>query len=115
MNKTLLLATCFLVMLFTSCEEYGVQLRIQNNSQFDFKEVSVNNVTFGALSQNKQSHYIPFENIYAKEFVQVVINDKVIKLVPETYHQDHFRTTGNYTYVIDIVNEKYISINFKTD
>lgn len=115
MYKTLLIATCFLLILLTSCEEYGVQLRIQNNSQFDFEEVSVNNVSFGPLTKDAQSHYLPFENIYEREYVQVVINDKVLKMIPEGFNQAEYRNTGDYTYVIDIINEKYISLNFKSD
>lgn len=115
MNIKLLATIIALILLLTSCEEYGVQLRIQNNSQFDFEEVSVNNVSFGPLDQDAKSQYLPFENIYEKEFVQVVINDKVLKLIPEEFKEEEYKSTGDYTYVIDIVNEKYISLNFKSD
>ena len=114
MNKTLVIAVCAILLMLTGCEEYGVQLRIQNNSKFDFEDISVNNVSFGALSQNDKSHYLPFENIYEKEYVQVVINDKVLKLVPEEFDPTEFRTSGDYTYVIDILFDKYISLKFKT-
>ncbi len=115
MNKIVWLALCVVLILLTSCEEYGVQLRIENRSQFDFQEVSVNNVSFGAVEKSKQSQYLPFENLYSKEFVQVVINDKVLKFIPEQFDQEDFRSSGDYTYSLDIIDQKYISLRFKTD
>ncbi len=115
MNIKLLIALSAILLLFIGCGEYGVQLRIQNNSQFDFQDVSVNNVSFGPLNQDAQSKYLPFESIYEREFVQVVINDKVLKLIPEDFDESEYKSTGDYTYMIDIINEKYISLNFKSE
>lgn len=94
------------------CQEYGVQLRVENISDFNFDKISVNNVPFGPLEKQQITKYLPFENIYEAEFVEVQIGDRTLKVIPEEFDETKFYNTGNYKYVIDVVHEKWLSIKF---
>lgn len=95
-----------------SCQEYGVELRLENASQLDFDDISVNNVSFGPLSAKAVSDYLPFENIYSSEFIQVEIDGEVLKLVPDTFNKDENFNTGRYKFVVDIMHQKWLHIKF---
>lgn len=101
----------FLVLL--SCQETtGIQLRVENSSDFTYDNVSVNNISFGSLEPNEVSDYIPFENIYKSEFVEVIINGEKLQFVPEEFQSDEFYDQGKYKYMVDIVHKKWLSVKF---
>ncbi len=106
--------TAFVTALFmlVGCREYGIQLRIENGSQHVFEQVTVNNVSFGSLAPNEVSTYIPFESIYESEFVEVIVNSRAYRLVPEQYNIDEFYDSGNFKYVIDVTQNHGLNIRF---
>lgn len=96
-----------------SCQEStGVELRLENTSTRDFDRISVNNVSFGPLKIGEVSEYLTFETIYQKEYVEVVIGDQVLKLIPEDFDDKDFYATGSFKYQVDIIHQKWLDLKF---
>ena len=110
----ILLGMLFLILM--SCqEEYGVQVRIENSSDFTFQEVSINNVPFGTLKPNEVSGYVPFEAIYETEYIQVFSDDKEYKIIPENFDSDNVYQTGSFKFSLDITQSDNLTISFSAE
>lgn len=115
MNILIRVTTVLCILLLMSCQEYGVELRIENASTLTYDQVSVNNVSFGSLAPNAISEYLPFESIYSSEFIKVEIGDEVLKLVPDTFNKEEFYQTGKYKFVVDIIHQKWLIVKFEEE
>lgn len=113
--KSLALMAVAALLLIGCQEQTGIQLRIENASDFRFDEVLVNNVSYGALDANEVSAYLDFEYIYTKEYVKVVIGSRVIELIPEDFRKEDYHNDGSYKYVIDILHSKWIDLTFQPE
>ena len=112
MNNLSRITVFLLLLAFVSCQELGVELRIENVSNFHFDDVSVNNVSFGPLGANQVSEYLPFENIYSSEFIQVNMDGQVLKLVPDSFNKEEYFNTGRYKFEVDIIHRKWLLVEF---
>ncbi len=107
--------TGMLMLCLFSCQEYGIQLRVENASPFSFDKISVNNVSFGSLESYQISRYLPFESIYKSEFISVEIGDQTLKLIPETFNEEEYYNTGNFKFVVDILNQKWLLVKLEEE
>lgn len=75
---SVLLALFFISSCAEDPEPHGVLIRVENNSELDFKAVLVNsgsgNVEFGDIKAGKKSDYREFESAYRYGFVSVLAN-----------------------------------------
>lgn len=115
MNKYTVSVVSVVLFILCSCTQHGVELRLENQSTLDFDQISVNNVSFGSLGSMEVSDYMPFENIYDQEFIQINIDGRIIKLVPEDFNEEEYRNSGRYKYVIDLLGLNEISVERLTE
>lgn len=104
-----------LFVCLMSCQEYGVQVRIENNSSVDFEEVTINNVPFGPLKSAEISPYVPFEYVYEREFIEVTMESKVYRIIPEGYDSANFYDQGNYRFVVDVTETNQLTLGFRQE
>ena len=115
MNNPLILCFLMFFIVFAGCQEYGVQVRVQNASNTQFDRISINNVSFGPLAAKETSSYMPFENIYEKEFIEVIVDGKPIKLIPEDFKADQYYDSGNYKFTVDLFQKKWLLVSFQEE
>ncbi|MDR7131848.1 hypothetical protein J2X69_004213 [Algoriphagus sp. 4150] len=108
MMKTVLYL--LLLVFITSCSEEsdpnGVQIRIENSSKIDFKDVLVNsgsgNIKFGTIKAGKKTDYKKFESAYRYGFVSLIANATEIRHQPYDYVGETPLPMGYYTYKLDL-------------
>ena len=106
----------FIATMFVQCETpTGVDLRIKNTSKTVFEDIRVNNVSFGSLSPGETSSYMPFENIYAQEYIEVITEGQSIKMIPEDYMDKPVYHEGKYRYDVDILHKKWLDIKLEQE
>lgn len=116
MNNITKTAIGLLFLFLLSCqEEYGVQVRIENSSEYAFQEVSLNNVPFGSLQPNEVSNYVPFEAIYETEYIRVITSDREFKIIPENFESDNVYQNGNFKFSINISQNENLTIAFSAE
>jgi len=79
-----------------------VNLRVLNNSDYDFKNVTVNSVYMGDIKKYHASDYKEFEMAYHYGAVQFEVNDKKFRWQPIDYVGETPLPKGKYTYMISI-------------
>jgi hypothetical protein len=101
-----------------------VQLRIENVSTFTFDEVYIEaggggDQTYDDISSGALSDYKVFDYVYRYGFIQVLIADDTLSLQPIDYVGEERYTSGQFTYVIDIISEleqpAYMILEFREE
>lgn len=99
-----------------------INIRILNNSTFDFKDIQVDTstglVAFGNLNSGEMSTYQSFRLAYRYAFVELLIDGELYTLQPIDYVGEIPLENGNYTYAIGAeINDRYdtLSLNLMYD
>lgn len=101
-------ASAMLSLIFTGCGSIfdstvdSVNLRVLNNSDYDFKNVTVNSVYFGEIKKYRTSEYKEFKSAYPYGAVRLEVNDKKFAWLPIDYLGATPLPKGKYTYMISI-------------
>lgn len=130
MLMTIALAGCKKNSL-KSCSEHSISfcsenpaktnLRIKNNSQYNFCNVYVNTpsgaVNCGILKKGQSSCYRTFDEVYRYAHIKLSMGDKVFELLPFDYVGEEPLGAGNFTYDLDITDfdKGQLSITLKKD
>jgi hypothetical protein len=99
-----------------NCDEHSVSfcsedptktnIRIKNNSKYDFCNVVVNPfsepVNCGIVKKGEMTCYRSFDTAYNYAYIQIFIDDKEFKLQPIDYVGEQPLGIGNFTYILDI-------------
>lgn len=112
MVKRLLLAFS-VVFCLISCdavdgEDNGVFIRVRNNSDLIFDQVTV--ITgnregfFGTIDPRQNSDYVEFENAFKYASVYLRIDGKPLQLIPNDYSGETSLRDGYYTYRIGLTS-----------
>lgn len=105
---TLILALFFITSCADDPEADGVLIRVENNSEVDFKEVIVNsgsgNVAFGTIRAGKKSEYKKFESAYRYGFISLLADGKELRIQPFDYVGETQLEIGFYTYKLGVNN-----------
>ncbi|SFU14145.1 hypothetical protein SAMN04489724_4322 [Algoriphagus locisalis] len=107
------------LLFFTSCaddpEPDGVLIRVENNSEVDFKDVIVNSgsgdVAFGTIRDGKKSNYMAFESAYRYGFVSLLADEKELRIQPRDYVGETPLEIGFYTYKLGVITSNTGSPN----
>ena len=101
----------FLLLTLVSCTKDDlanpneVLIRIENTSDFDFKNVIVNTSggenNYGNLDSHQTSDYKIFELAYRYAFIELKIDEETYTIQPIDYVGETALNTGKYTYVIN--------------
>lgn len=101
----------FLLLTFVSCSKDDlanpneILIRIENTSEFDFKNVIVNTSggenNYGDLDAHQISDYKIFELAYSYAFIELKIDGEMYTVQPIDYVGESTLYTGKYTYVIN--------------
>ena len=98
---------------------FGLEIRLSNNSQYNFKNVIINTgtgeVNFGNLNARKQTEYRKFSNAYRYAFVKVEINGKTYMIQPIDYVGALPLSDGRYTYQLSVNGnqDQYSNLNLQ--
>ncbi len=108
------------------CEEHVVSacsqdptktnLRIKNNSDFDFCNVVINLddglVNCGALRKGETTCYRAFKTVYNYGYVQLLIDGREFNLIPTDFTGETPLGVGKFAYLLDIpdIKAEYVSI-----
>jgi hypothetical protein len=103
------------VVLLTGCaknndltESEGIRIRIENISQYDFRNVMVNplneETSFGNINAGGKSGYEVFLTAYRYAYVRVEINNNIYTLQPIDYVGEKKLSKGKYTYQIGVAS-----------
>ena len=88
-----------------SDDEGAVEIRINNNSNFDFSDVIVDTGggrhSFCSVNAGESSFYRSFQKAYRYAFVELTIDGTVFTLQPIDYVGETLLRNGKYTYVLD--------------
>jgi len=79
-----------------------VNLRVLNNSDYDFQDVNVNGVQFGNVSKYEFSAYHEFSHAYRYGSVDLQIDDKEFRIIPIDFVGESLLENGSYTYMLSI-------------
>lgn len=136
--RTLILAA-FITVAFSACNKDGLKdcvehsltpcsedpnktnLRIKNNSKYDFCNVVVNpysgEVNCGIIKKGEMTCYRSFDIVYNYAYIQLFIGDKEFKLQPIDYVGEQPLGIGKFTYSLDISDYKsgQVSITVQKD
>lgn len=109
-----------------SCDEHVVSkcsedptktnLRIKNNSNFDFCNLVINlddvMVNCGALNKGETTCYRAFDTVYRYGYVQLFIDGKEFSMIPTDYTGETPLGVGKFAYLLDIpdINADYVSL-----
>ena len=109
MNQiTLAIVAIMLIIVFGSCSKNSgeVQLRIENNSSFDFDDVQLNpgsdKKEIGPIKAGKKSVYHNFETAYRYGYISLNIQGNTLTLQPIDYVGETPLGPGKYTYVVGV-------------
>lgn len=80
----------------------GVHIRVLNNSDYDFQELVVNDVSFGSLTKYRGSDYHELNGAYHYGAVSFEVNDKTFTRIPSDYYGETPLSPGRYTYMVSI-------------
>ena len=96
-------------------------LRITNNSKYDFCNVVVNpssgQFNCGIIKEGEATCYRSFDTVYNYAYIRLYIGDKEFTLQPIDYVGEPTLGTGKFTYLLDIpdFNTGQISIKVQKD
>jgi len=101
----------FLLLTLVSCTKDDlvnpneVLIRIENTSDFDFKNVIVNTSggenDYGDLDAHQTSDYKTFEFAYSYAFIELKIDGETYTIQPIDYVGESTLNVGKYTYAIN--------------
>lgn len=103
------------LLLFNSCNNdddnnSGVNIRLENASEFAFSNIIVNtstgNVGFENIGSGEKTEYQQFDLAYRYAFVQLDINGEIYMIQPIDYVGETPLKNGDYTYTIGIDNSQ---------
>jgi hypothetical protein len=80
----------------------GVQIRVLNNSDFDFTNLVVNRVQFGDLEKYRASRYQRLDGAYQYGAVSFRVNGKDFRVTPIDFVGETPLRAGQYTYLVSI-------------
>ena len=87
-------------------EENGVFIRVRNNSDLTFQQVTVSTGNregfFGEIDPRQNSDYVKFEHAFRYASVFLRIEGKPLQLIPNDYTGDTPLRDGYYTYRIGL-------------
>ncbi|MEO1053947.1 MAG: hypothetical protein AAFX87_25140 [Bacteroidota bacterium] len=90
------------------CVIPGVSIRIENASQFDFEDITINTSggtnDYGDLKSGAQSDFEFYEFAYRYAYVELTIGNQQYKIIPIDYVGEERLANGFYTYVLDIAD-----------
>jgi hypothetical protein len=109
-NKVSQIAFVCMLSFAIGCSESdepttGVNIRLSNTSDFDYKDVYVNTsggeFNFGNIKPNKRTAYHRFPFAYSYAYIELKIDGVTYKLQPIDYFGEEQLEDGIYTYRID--------------
>jgi hypothetical protein len=111
--KPLLFYSCLLLGLAACKKETedpaGVSIRVRNGSAYPFTSLVVNTSggenNYGALAVGQSSDYAPFTRAYGYAAVKATINGAEVSFMPHDYVGETPLKPGQYTYVVEVVNQ----------
>ncbi len=116
--KTKLLVLLSLFIIF-SCSDNDddveiqtnqVNIRLANNSEVKFENVTYNNVNFGDIQPGEKTEYKIFEDQYSYGQVDITINGEKYGWIPVDYVGEELLDDGNYTFEYNFnVEEKELT------
>ena len=113
----------FVLLTIVSCTKDNsadpneVLIRIENTSDFDFKNVIVNTSggenNYGNLDSHQTSDYKIFELAYSYAFIELQIDGETYTMQPIDYVGETTLNAGKYTYVLNanISGNQYDRLN----
>ncbi|MBK9012662.1 MAG: hypothetical protein IPM82_00425 [Saprospiraceae bacterium] len=103
-------------------QEIGkTNLRIKNNSNYDFCNVVINpfsgNVNCGSILRGETTCYRAFDIAYHYGYVHLSIDGREYSLIPTDYVGETPLGAGNFTYLIDVpdISAESVSITVIVD
>ncbi len=95
----------------------GTQIRIQNDSEFNFTDVQVGENNFGDIDAGSYSDYKLFDIAYEYNYVKLYIKGKEFIIQPIDYVGETPLGAGKFTYILRVVDYKkrVIDIDFRAD
>jgi major membrane immunogen (membrane-anchored lipoprotein) len=120
--KKILILFISIVALFSCSKDdenklSGLNIRLSNVSQYDFKNIVVNtttgNVNFENLNSGQKSEYKEFDKAYSYAFVELEIDEGTYTIQPIDYVGETLLDNGNYTYQLDAndSNDQYTRLS----
>lgn len=92
-----------------------VYIRVENSSPIDFKSVHVSfpgdEHTFDPVPSGKISNYQNFEQAYRYGYIEVKAENETYVLQPIDYVGESPLKSGNYTFKLDLVDDRVILDN----
>lgn len=108
--KTISFLYIFAFSLLFSCsddpsESGDLMIRVQNVSNFDYKDVFVNTSggehNFGDIDSKETSDYVEFESAYRYAFIELEIEGETFTIQPIDYVGEEQLEPGEYTYQVN--------------
>ena len=127
MNKLIVLLAMMMTALVCCTPEppvqEDIQIRIENISGFDYKNIKVisfnDKVVYNDLDSSTSSEYKVFERAYEYAYIEIIIDGETYILQPIDFTGEEELEPGKYTYQIDANNslEQYdkLSLIFRKD
>lgn len=92
-----------------------VEIRITNSSHLPMGDILVSfpekDVNYGNLAPGESSSYQTISKAYRHAYVELIIDDKLVRLVPNDYVGESYLEKGSYTYILSLhyggVHEDY--------
>jgi hypothetical protein len=90
----------------------ATRVRIKNVSPYDYESLVVGKDLFGDLKSGALTEYRIFERAYRYNYVSLVINDQVLKIIPKDYVGETQLGVGYFSYLIGVedLSRKILSI-----
>ena len=83
-------------------ESMPLQIRILNNTQYDFSDLKLTNYTIGELKSGIYSDYVRLPYGYSYDQVYFKIENDEFEQIPIDYVGENKLKSGNYTYSVSI-------------
>ena len=98
---------CLFAVSLTSCDLLSpfpreVQIRVLNNSDYDFDNLMINGVEFGRVEKYAFSGYGSFETAYRYGSVFFEIDEQPFRLNPIDFSGETALDDGTYTYMLSV-------------
>ncbi|MBU2902924.1 hypothetical protein [Maribacter dokdonensis] len=113
-----------IIIVVTSCsreddsgivENTIVNIRLFNESSFNFENIKVSGVDFENLNSGEYSDYKEFELAYRYAYTELTADEDPYRLQPYDFVGETPLTSGNYTYNLNLDNNGNILLELIED